>query len=200
MNNMHRSSYDKMIWFKNKYLKNKYSLDILDIGSLDTTGKNFNYRNIFDSPNWNYKGLDNIAGENVDIIVRDIYNITEIKDNSYDVVISGQFFEHLKFFWITMKEIERILKPGGFCCIIAPSGGPKHGASKNDCYRFYKDSMKFLAKYVDFEILHVSTDYSKKAKPWCDTCLIAKKHANENDIKLEKRIESLEKEINDIIK
>lgn len=190
-----------MTWFKNKYLDKNNSLDILDIGSLDNTGKNFNYKTIFDSPNWNYNGLDIINGENVDILVEDIYNIVEIKDKSFDVIISGQFFEHLKFFWITMKEIERILKPGGYCCIIAPSGGPKHGASENDCYRFYEHSMNALARYVSFEILHVSTNYSKEAKPWCDTCLIAKKPAqnNKNNIKLEKRINLLEKEINEII-
>lgn len=170
---MHKSSYDKMVWFKNTYLRVKDNLEILDVGSLDTSGNNYNYRSIFNSPNWFYTGLDFEKGNNVDILADNIYNWYDIPDNSYDVIISGQLFEHLAFFWIIMAEIERVLRPGGFCCIIAPSGGPKHGGDAPDCYRFNEDGMKALAEYVDFEILHVSTN--KDAKPWCDTCLVAKK-------------------------
>lgn len=197
---MHKTTYDKMLWFKNIYLNSSKDLNILDIGSLDTSGKNFNYKSIFDLPNWNYVGLDFINGDNVDILVNDIYNILEIDDNSYDVVISGQLFEHLEFFWITMSEISRILKPGGFCCIIAPSSGPKHGL-KYDCYRFYEDGMAALARYVDFEVLHVSTNYSNEAKPWCDTCLVAKKpdfHVNDF-IELNNRITNLESKLDMIL-
>jgi len=199
---MHKSTHDKMLWFKNTYLDSSDDLNILDIGSLDTTGKNYNYKSIFDSPNWKYSGLDIMDGENVDILVEDIYNILEIEDNSYDVVISGQFFEQLKFFWITMSEISRILKPGGFCCIIAPSGGPKHGMLGHDCYRFYEDGMAALAKHVDFEILHVSTNYSDDAKPWCDSCLVAKKpNSNIGDfVELEDRINNVESKLDEILR
>lgn len=198
---MHKTTYDKMLWFKNVYLDNSNSLSILDIGSLDTTGRDYNYKSIFDVPNWNYTGLDYEDGDNVDILVEDIYNLLEIEDNSYDVVISGQLFEHLEFFWITMSEIERILKPGGFCCIIAPSGGPKHGNSGHDCYRFNEDGMAALARYVNLETLHVSTNYSEEAKPWCDTCLVAKKEKFNEDVnnELEKRINNLEEKLDKIL-
>ncbi|MCC9262074.1 methyltransferase domain protein [Methanobrevibacter woesei] len=170
---MHKTSYDRMNWFKNNYISGKKVLKILDVGSLDTSETNYNYKSIFNNPNWSYTGLDCEEGYNVDIVVEDIYNWHEIKSESYDVIISGQLFEHLEFFWLTMAEIERVLKPGGFCCIIAPSEGPKHGVSDTDCYRFCKDGMATLAKYADFEILHVSTN--KEGKPWCDSCLVARK-------------------------
>lgn len=199
---MHKTTYDKMTWFKNIYLNSSKKLDILDMGSLDTTNKNYNYRSIFDLPNWNYVGLDNIEGANVDILIEDYYNISEIEDNSYDVIISGQLFEHLKFFWLTMTEIKRILKPGGFCCIIAPSGGPKHGSLGEDCYRFYEDGMVALARHVDFEILHVSTNYSDAAKPWCDSCLVAKKPSSDIDyfIELDNRLINVENKLDEILK
>lgn len=199
---MHKTTYDKMFWFKNIYLDTSLDLKILDVGSLDTSGKNYNYRSIFNLPNWEYYGLDIMDGANVDILVEDIYNISEISDESFDVVISGQFFEHLEFFWITMSEIARILKPGGVCCIIAPSGGPEHGTLGHDCYRFYEDGMAALAKYVDFEILHVSTNYSDEAKPWCDSCLVAKKpNLNiENFVELNDRINVMENKFDEILK
>ena len=53
---MHKSSYLKMKWFKNKYLNTSANLRILDVGSLDGTGE-FNYREIFNEKNWNYKAF-----------------------------------------------------------------------------------------------------------------------------------------------
>lgn len=41
---MHKSSHDKMSWFKNTYLNDNDFLDILDVGSLDTSGTNYNYK------------------------------------------------------------------------------------------------------------------------------------------------------------
>lgn len=198
---MHKSTYEKMNWFKDNYLHIETQLNILDIGSLDNSGNNFNYRSIFENNNWKYTGLDYEDGDNVDILVNDIYNIVEIKDNSYDIIISGQLFEHLGFFWLTMGEIERILKPGGLCCIIAPSGGPKHGSRDSDCYRFHEASMKFLAKYAEFEILHVSTNNSEESKPWFDTCLVAKKPGtlNSNSEELEEKINDLEHKLEVIL-
>lgn len=186
-----------MLWFKDNYLNVNDSLKILDIGSLDVSNSNYNYKSIFTNSNWEYEGLDFKPGENVDIVVSDIYNWLEIDDNSYDVIICGQLFEHLKFFWLTMAEIDRVLKPGGFCCIIAPSSGPKHGVEDEDCYRFYEDGMSALAKYVDFEILHVSTNFN--AKPWCDSCLVAKKSGVLGGNELEQRMNNLEKKVDTIL-
>ena len=106
---MHKTTHNKMKWFKDTYLNKNESLEILDVGSLDTSGKNFNYKSIFNENNWNYTGLDFQNGKNVDILVDDIYNWFEIEDNSYDVIISGQLFEHLEYFWLAMGEIERVL-------------------------------------------------------------------------------------------
>lgn len=68
-----------------------------------------------------------------------------------------------------------------------------------DCYRFYEDGMSALAKYVDFEVIHVSTNAD--AKPWCDTCLVAKKTGslvNSGD-NLERRMDNLENKLDAIL-
>jgi SAM-dependent methyltransferase len=167
---MHDSSYLKMKDFKEKYLNKNDTLKILDVGSLGE----YNYRNIFDEQKWDYIGLDIKEGPNVDLVVDDIYNWAEIKDNSYDVIVSGQFFELLEYFWLTMAEIERVLKPNGYVCIIVPSAGPNHALDRNG-YKFYEDGVRALAKYVDLEIIQASVDNSADAKPWYDAYLIAKK-------------------------
>lgn len=196
---MHKSSFQSMEKFKNNYLNTEDSLNILDIGSYDASDTSYNYGRFLREDNWKYRGMDIQEGPNVDIVVSDIYNWIEIEDSSFDVVISGQAFEHMEFFWKAIKEIERILKPGGLCCIIAPSGGPKHGDADTDCYRFYEDGMSALAKYVDFEVIHVSTNAD--AKPWCDTCLVAKKTGslvNSGD-NLERRMDNLENKLDAIL-
>ena len=198
---MHKNSHSKMEWFKKTYLSTSSKLDVLDVGSLDVNGT-YNYSDIFDEENWSYTGLDYEGGNNVDIVVTDIYNWFEIEDKTYDVIISGQFFEHLEYFWLTMAEIERVLKPGGYVCIIAPSAGPKHGGNNLNCYRFKKDGLKAMAKYVDLEVLHASVDERKEASPWNDACLVAQKSGsieNTESKDLENRINNLENKLDAIL-
>ena len=198
---MHKNSHEKMEWFKNTYLNINEHLDILDVGSLDNQG-NYNYSDIFNEKNWTYTGLDFKAGNNVNIVVSDIYNWFEVEDNTYDVIVSGQLFEHLEFFWLTMSEIERVLKPGGFVCIIAPSSGPRHGGYMPNCYLFYEDGLRAMAKYVDLEVLHASVDEREEVKPWNDACLVAHKAGfthNENTQELESRMNNLESKLDSIL-
>ncbi|MBQ2832685.1 methyltransferase domain-containing protein [Methanobrevibacter sp.] len=196
---MHKNSHSKMEWFKNTYLDKNHNLKILDVGALDKSG-DYNYRDLFNESNWSYTGLDIESGHNVDIVVTDIYNWFEIEDNSYDVIISGQFFEHLEYFWLTMSQIERVLKPNGYVCIIVPSAGHKHGGDMLNCYRFHEDGLKAMAKYVDLKIIHVSIDNRPEAKPWLDACLIARKEENtvENIDELKIQIKDLENKLKTI--
>jgi SAM-dependent methyltransferase len=142
---MHQSSLDKMTAFRERYLSAKKNepLRILDLGSQDVNGS---YHSIFSQRPWNYIGLDMAAGDNVDIVLRTPYVWSEVASESADVVISGQAFEHIQYFWITMLEVARVLKPGGLCCILAPSGGPEHRYPL-DCWRFYTDGMVTLAHF-----------------------------------------------------
>ena len=87
---------------------------ILDLGSLDVNGS---YREHFAVGPWTYRGLDAAAGKNVDIVLRDPYDWRKIRSDSADVVISGQAFEHVEFFWLTMLEIARVLKPEGLVAV-----------------------------------------------------------------------------------
>ena len=198
---MHINSYLKMRWFKDTYLSAGDYLEILDVGSLDYHG-DYNYGNIFNEKNWNYTGLDFMSGNNVDILVKDIYNWVEIDDNSYDVVVSGQLFEHIEFFWLVLSQIERVLKPGGYLCIVVPSAGPKHDPNMKNCYRFQEDGLRAMAKYINLEILHVSVDSREEVKPWHDACLVAFKsssNSNKYIMHLEARINYLEGKLDSIL-
>jgi hypothetical protein len=50
-------------------------------------------------------------------------------------------------FWLTFAEMARVVAPGGFIYISAPSNGPYHG-HPGDCWRFYSDAPKALAQWA----------------------------------------------------
>lgn len=163
----------RMVAFCEAHLASRAAapLAILDVGSADVNGS---YREIFAHLPWRYTGLDMAPGKNVDIVPRDPYYWREVEAGKYDAVVSGQAFEHAEFFWETMREIARALKPGGLCCILAPSAAPEH-RHPVDCWRFYPDGFVATARYAGLEILEVSTDWEAEDRWFADTLLIARK-------------------------
>lgn len=191
---MHQSSFDKMKSFRDRYLscKETQPLVILDLGSQNIGGC---YREIFNWQNWSYQGLDLGAGENVDIVLQEPYYWREIPSSSTDVLISGQTFEHVEFFWLTMSEIARVLKPGGLCCIIAPSSGHEHRYPV-DCWRFYPDGFSALARYANLEVVEAVTQweenqYTDGSNQWKDSVLIARKPFLSKPIRQKSRTQKL---------
>jgi len=170
---MHPTSLNKMKAFAEEYLKGfeNSELTIVDVGAKAYLN-NPTYRPFFNKPKWKYFGLDLEPGENVDIVVSNPYNWKEVPDNFADVIISGQAFEHIEFPWLTIKEIYRVLKPSGVCCIIAPSSGPEN-KRPYDCWRFYPDGMKALAKWAGFKVVEVFTDWG--LGEWQDTFAVFQK-------------------------
>ena len=194
---MHKSSYLKMQYFKNTYLNPNTELNILDIGSFDKTGS-YNYGMILNEDKWTYTGLDLRKGNNVDIVVENSYEWSEIEDESYDVVVSGQAFEHIEFFWLTLEEIKRVLKPDGFFFLIVPSTGPVH-KNPHDCYRFNENSMKSMAKYVDFRVIEYGTNHDEISHPWYDTFMAARKSDTARVDSLNERMDDIEKKLDFIL-
>lgn len=175
---MHKSSFEKMRVFTEEYLGHlkDEKLRILDLGSQDVNGS---YRPLFNNKNWEYIGADMAEGANVDMVLPDAYDWKGIKPGYFDVVISGQVFEHVEFYWVTMLEIVRVLKDNGLCCIIAPSGGPEHKYPA-DCWRFYPDGFRALARFSRLEVLDAYTQWEPSGLDdgsdiWKDTVLIARK-------------------------
>ena len=176
---MHQSSYDKMASFCRDYLgaRKGVPLTIVDLGSCDYNGS---YRALFDLPPWRYLGVDLQPGPNVDLVLRDPYFWRELKSGSVDVLVSGQTFEHTEFFWETILEIARVLKPEGLCCLIAPASGPEHRYPL-DCWRIFADGFRALARHARLEVLYARTqweelaEYDSESNKWHESILIAQK-------------------------
>ncbi len=178
---MHQSSLARMSFFVEEYaskLEANTKLRVLDVGSYDVNGC---YRPLFDLQRYEYVGLDLEEGPNVSIVLPSPYDWSKVETDSFDIVISGQAFEHIEFFWKTMEEMTRVLKKNGLICIVAPNGFAEHRYPV-DCYRFFTDGMVALARYVNLEILHAHTNCAPtfRDKNWfsetrADSFLIARK-------------------------
>lgn len=164
---MHDSSLNIMRDFVERYADpySDHPKRVLDVGSYDVNGS---YRHLFSSDKkYCYTGLDMEAGPNVNITLAHAYDWSVLYTDHYDIVISGQAFEHMEFFWLIMAEMARVLRVDGLLCLINPIGFKEHRYPV-DCYRFLADGMIALARYVGLEILEAFTKHP-------DSVLIAKK-------------------------
>lgn len=157
---MHSGSYDNMSKMLNKYITPEYLKDrpnpiLVDFGSAIAAGQTSSYKTIDIISKFNYKGVDICPGANVDIIMEDPYKIP-LESNSIDVLISGQAFEHIEFFWLSFLELVRVVKKNSYIIITAPSGGYVH-RHPVDCWRFFPDAMPALAKWGKVELIETFT-------------------------------------------
>jgi SAM-dependent methyltransferase len=150
---------------------------VLDVGSWGT-GR-ITARDLFPARSYLYVGLDIQEGNNVDFVPADPYRWEEVADESFDAVVSANCFEHNAFFWITMAEIARVLRPGGHVCMISPSAGGVHRFPL-DCWRFYPDATAALAAYTGLEAIESYNEAPRFRKVtfgqrWRDHLTIARK-------------------------
>jgi predicted O-methyltransferase YrrM len=175
---LHASSFENMARCHDRYLGTQAWAGggerlVVDVGGADVNG---GYRPIFDDPRYRYLTVDLAAGEGVDVVLDDPYRLP-FADGSVDIVLSGQMLEHCEFFWLTFAEMMRVLKPDGYLFLIAPSAGPIHDYPV-DCYRFYPDAYRALAKHAGCHLHEVWLD---ERGPWRDLVGVFAKHPPSGD-------------------
>lgn len=126
---------------------------IIDIGGGLRIDKNRNNR-LENSQQWlqdymskvDYKILDKVADYHPDII-GDIHALP-LADGSVDAIICIAVLEHVEDPQLAIKEIYRVLKPGGFCFLFAPFlyyYHPEKGYY-GDFFRFTEDGIRHLTR------------------------------------------------------
>lgn len=121
---------------------------VLDVGSRDVNGT---FREYF--PTQRYLGIDIEAGPNVDVVVEE-YSYP-FADGSFPVIVSGSCLEHVRKPWLWMREVSRLLAPGGRLCVIAPFMHPYH-EHPVDCWRIYPDGMRALMEDSGLTVLEAT--------------------------------------------
>lgn len=138
-----KSKYQKFIDEKIALIANEPR--VLDLGG----GKRFTkwlakYKNLFAVCDYQTMDYDDSTGADV---VGDIHNIP-LADNSMEAIICSSVLEHVTNPILAMKEIWRILKPGGKLFVYLPSIYPYHARRGHypDYWRFFDDTLKILFK------------------------------------------------------
>ena len=90
--------------------------------------------------------VDMMDYENVDIVC-DIHHLP-FKDNSIDAVMSVAVLEHVREPAVVLKELHRVLKPGGRVFSVIPFMQPFH-ASPHDYQRYTLPGIEFLHRDFD---------------------------------------------------
>lgn len=134
---MHKESLELMKIYLGKYASTPCT--ILDVGSLNVKNKGC-YKQIIPGT-YSYLGIDLVEGPNVDIVLDDPYGFP-FDYEVFDVVISGQTFEHTKNPFRLMDECAAVLKPGGYFIGVAPMAWDMH--HRPDCWRILPDGWDSL--------------------------------------------------------
>jgi len=141
LNNIHESALRAGIAFAKTY--GKAGFRVLDVGSQDVNGS---LRSAFEEREMKYVGMDMCEGRNVDVIVKP-FEAFPFEAGSFDLVISTSCFEHDPMPWMTIREMARVIKLGGFIYANAPSNGCYH-AYPCDNFRYYSDSAQAFAVWT----------------------------------------------------
>lgn len=96
-------------------------MKVLDVGGGDINGNNRSY-----FTDCEYQANDVVKGPNVTIVSKT--SALEFPDETFDVIISSECFEHDMEYVESMKNIVRMLKHGGlFVFTCASTGRAEHG-------------------------------------------------------------------------
>jgi len=89
-----------------------------------------------------YYGVDSRPGPGVDFVM----SAHDLKylENTFDIVISTEMLEHDPAFWLSMREMGRVLKTGGHLIITARGNGFPLHEHPGDYWRFMPESFRLL--------------------------------------------------------
>ena len=166
---MHPNCMNEAAEFAERFAPKHPALKIADIGSMDVNGT---MRPAF--AGHEYVGFDIAPGKGVDVVLANP-EVIEAESGSFDVVISANAIEHMRRPWLVVKEMARILKPGGAMFIMAPCRHAYH-PYPIDCWRIYAEGMRGLLENAGMKVIEVRDDSHEEARRPCgDTVGIAVK-------------------------
>jgi SAM-dependent methyltransferase len=99
------------------------------------------------SRNWTYwHTADICAGSHLTFPECDPYAYP-VAPHSFDTAVSANVIEHVREPWTWMKELKRIVRPGGYIIVVTPANWVYH-PDPVDCWRVWPEGMTALFKWA----------------------------------------------------
>jgi SAM-dependent methyltransferase len=89
-------------------------------------------------------------------LIADIQSMPGIEDSSFDTVLCTQVLEHVPRPWEALREMARVLRPGGKLILSVPHLSPIHEAP-SDYYRYTRYGLEELCRQAGLELLQVGS-------------------------------------------
>jgi hypothetical protein len=165
----------------------------LEIGSYDVNG---GVAHLFTD----YTGTDMREGPGVDLVVNSHDLLKYFPPRSFNTIVWLETMEHDSAFWLTMGNINQLIKPNGYLMMSAPTIGYEEHRHPQDYWRFTEDAFHLLLDGWDicqfdtfensWEGVNVTLSFSVLAqRPEIPSDQLAA--ANERIAKLENQIDYL---------
>jgi len=148
---------------------------VLDVGGRNNSEKERSYKELWPEAE-KYWVADLEDGPNVHVVMMGPYRMG-FMDDGFDLIVSGQTLEHVANPFKLVREMKRVLKPGGYMILIAPSAGYAH--TDQDCWRFMRDAFKAIADDVGMETvadwIYTGDSGGGRKRVWDDHVWIGRK-------------------------
>jgi SAM-dependent methyltransferase len=147
-----------MRWQTNEFVKKFLTehvqvepFKVLDVGSMDVNGT---VKDLFHEGT--YTGADMRSGGNVDVVVNGHDLVKKFGLKSFDMVTCFDMMEHDEKFWLTITQMKKVLKKGGWLLIGAPGRACSLHDYPGDYWRFMPES--FTSLLSGMKDVHVETE------------------------------------------
>ena len=146
---MHENSYNLMAELLAKHGPPGPGDLVYDVGSQDVNGT---YRPLVEQSGATYRGLDIVAGPNVDALVPKVGSWLDVIHDKAPLVISGQCLEHTAKPWVWIKQAASLVALNGKLIVIAPWRWEVH-RYPIDAWRILPDGMVSLFAEANLRLL-----------------------------------------------
>lgn len=122
----------------------------LEVGSADVNGS---LRPEMEGP---YTGVDLRPVAGVDVVADGHY--LPFRQRRFDTVVCTETLSHDPAFWVTLREINRVMRVGGHLLLTVRGLGFGRNDSPGDYYRFTKEAIQALLQAMGLTVLDITDD------------------------------------------